>query len=247
MSIAGLTRAPIAGLRGGKYCDGAQLLQPLTRPFGVVPIDTHTLLVFAAASVALILTPGPNMLYIVGRSVGQGRRAGVVSTFGVGTGLLVHLAAAVVGISAVIASSAAAFRIVRYAGAVYLVYLGVRHLLGEGERAERTTTDDPGTRTTFVRGIVTMVLNPKMAVFFLAYFPQFVRPATGNATTQMLILGAVYLLLEVGIYLGIALVTGRAGEWLRAETRFWKAQRWVTGGTFLALGAATALGGPNRR
>jgi threonine/homoserine/homoserine lactone efflux protein len=155
---------------------------------------------FAAASLALLIVPGPSVLYIVTRSMDQGRAAGLVSVLGIHTGSIVHVAAAALGLSAILASSALAFGIVKYAGAAYLVWLGIRAIRGRGE--ERT--DGPRREHSLARiygqGVVVNVLNPKTALFFLAFLPQFVDVSKGSVPLQAVILGATFIVL--GVHLG---------------------------------------------
>lgn len=213
--------------------------------------EPATLLVFALAALALIAVPGPNLIYITARSISQGRRAGLVSVLGVETGTLVHVAAAAAGLSALLASSAVAFALVKYAGAAYLVYLGVRTLLAgdddEGEAAGMRGDPDVSLWRTYRQAVVVQLLNPKVALFFLAFLPQFVDPARGSAAFQVLVLGAVVAVLGVTVSSLYALAAGAAGRRLRARGGgFARGQRYVTGAVYLGLGAAAALTGHRR-
>jgi threonine/homoserine/homoserine lactone efflux protein len=205
--------------------------------------DASTFLLFAAASLAFLAIPGPSVFYIVTRSLAQGRRAGVASMLGVQAGGLVHVVAAAFGVSALIASSATAFTIVKYAGAAYLVVLGVRKLL-----ARDTDQPDPeprGPATTsrmFWQGVVVNVLNPKTALFFLAFLPQFVDPSAPVAP-QMLVLGTMLVGLGVlsdGTY---ALLAAGAGRKLRETARARRRLDRISGGVFVSLGLVAALAG----
>jgi threonine/homoserine/homoserine lactone efflux protein len=173
--------------------------------------DSHSLIVFGAASLALIAVPGPSVVYIVTRGIGQGRRAGMLSMLGIETGALVHVAAAALGLSAVLASSATAFTAVKYAGAAYLVYLGVR------KWRERSGDEVPeahpasGLRL-FLEGVVVNALNPKTALFFLAFLPQFVDPARGAVALQALVLGGVFVALAVLSDSVYAVAAGSLGD-----------------------------------
>jgi threonine/homoserine/homoserine lactone efflux protein len=198
--------------------------------------------VFVAAALLLLITPGPAVLYIVARSVDQGRVAGLVSAAGVHAGTLVHIAAAAAGLSVLLAVSAALFTVVKYLGAAYLIYLGVRRLF------DRTLPGGPGRaraipwRRAFLDGAIVNVLNPKTALFFLAFLPQFVDPARGPAGPQVLALGLVFVMLGLvtdGLY---AVAAGSARRWIRAASpRFMAGQRWATGGLYIGLGVAAAL------
>src|SRR5215218_6941133 len=174
--------------------------------------ELHTFLLFAGASILALVAPGPSVLYVVTRSVAQGRRAGGVSVLGVGLGNFSHAIAAAIGVSAIVASSAIAFSVVKYAGAAYLIYLGVRALLGRGD-PPLTAAGSPRTdRRLFWEGFVVDVLNPKVALFYLAFLPQFIDPGQGAVAPQMLVLGAVFTalgLLSDGTY---ALAAGTFGR-----------------------------------
>jgi threonine/homoserine/homoserine lactone efflux protein len=207
-----------------------------------VPEPT-TLLVFALAATALVVIPGPNHVYIVTRSLVEGRGAGLASAFGVETGTLVHIAAAAVGLSALIASSAVAFEMVKYAGAAYLIYLGVRAFRDKDEPDLSTDGPKQPRQRTFIDGVIVNVLNPKVALFFLAFLPQFVDPSRGSTATQILVLGI--LLASIGLVSDVvyACVAGGLGSWLRRRPTFLRRQRQVAGCTYLALGvAAVAIG-----
>jgi threonine/homoserine/homoserine lactone efflux protein len=209
--------------------------------------EPSTLAVFVLASVVLLITPGPAVLYIVARSMAQGRLAGLVSTLGIHAGTLVHVGAAALGLSAVLASSAAAFHTVKYLGAAYLIYLGVRKLLGRAEDASLGAADRRSLARLFRDGIVVNVLNPKTALFFLAFLPQFVNPARGAVAVQVLLLGLVFLALGVvsdGLW---AVLAGTAGNWVRRDGRILRAERYVSGGVFVGLGVTTALAGNGRK
>jgi threonine/homoserine/homoserine lactone efflux protein len=206
--------------------------------------ETHTLLVFASAALALLVVPGPAVLYIVTRSIDQGRTAGIVSVAGIHVGSLVHVAAAAFGLSAILASSALAFGVVRYAGAAYLIVLGIKTLRAKRESDDSREAGPPRSlRRIFWQGAVVNVLNPKTALFFLALLPQFVDVERGAVWLQMLVLGLAFILLGLCSDGAYALVAARAGRWLRSSVRFRRAQRYVTGGVFLSLGAAAAISG----
>ena len=191
--------------------------------------------------------PGPAVLYVVTQSIGGGRRAGLASTAGIHTGTLVHSAAATAGLSALLASSVLAFDVVKYAGAAYLVVVGVRRLLGrEGEPAAARREVARGLGRLYRRGIVVNVLNPKTALFFLAFLPQFVDPARGAAWLQILLLGLLFSLLGLASDGTYALVAGSLGDWLRTSVRYQRAQRLVSGCVFVGLGAFAALSAPPR-
>lgn len=204
--------------------------------------DTSTLLVFAAAALALLIVPGPAVIYIVTRGIHQGRRAALVSAWAVGLGSLVHAAAAALGLSALLMSSALVFSVVKYLGAAYLIYLGIRALLARGEdTAQRTAPAPRGLWQVFRQGLVISVLNPKTALFFIAFLPQFVDPSRGAASVQILILGLVLVALGICTDSAYALLSGSLGSWLRRSAAFERRQRFLSGGVYVALGATTAL------
>lgn len=205
------------------------------------------MLVFAAAGVLLMVIPGPSVLFIVTRSITDGRRAGLVCGLGVEVGTLVHVATAAIGLSALLASSATAFAVVKYAGAAYLIYLGLRAF----RRREHPTEIEAGVPQslgrTFRQGLLVQILNPKVALFFLAFLPQFVNPARGPAWAQILVLGALLALLGVISDSLYALAAAQAGGWLRRRPRLLARERYVSGAVYVGLGVGAALTGDNRR
>jgi threonine/homoserine/homoserine lactone efflux protein len=210
--------------------------------------DFHTLLLFAAAVVVFAIIPGPSVLYIVTRSVAQGRLAGVVSASAVATGNLVHVAAASLGLSALLASSAAAFTVVKYLGAAYLIYLGIKTIRGRDDHdaAAAARRPEPLSRL-FRNGVVVAVLNPKTALFFLAFLPQFVAPGGAPLGLQIAVLGLVLTAITWSSDTTYALVSGTAGNWLRGRDGFRRRQRHVTGGAYIALGMVAAVAHPSSK
>jgi threonine/homoserine/homoserine lactone efflux protein len=207
-------------------------------------LDPDALLIFAAACLLFAVFPGPAVVYIVTRSVAQGRTAGIVSALGIETGNLAHVVAATLGLSVVLASSALAFGVVRYLGAAYLVYLGVRELLRR-ERARPVAEVRPGQlRRVYLQGAVVALLNPKTALFFLAFLPQFVAPARGSTAVQIGLLGVLLVAVTTVSDLLYALLSGTAGAWVRGRHGFGRWRRFVSGGVYLSLGLSAALGGP---
>jgi threonine/homoserine/homoserine lactone efflux protein len=206
-----------------------------------------TLLVFALAASVLVAIPGPNHIYIVTRSIAQGRRIGLASAFGVETGTLVHISAATVGLSALVASSAVAFDTLRYAGAAYLAYLGIRALLRDDAIELDGLAAPPSARRAYLDGVLVNVLNPKVALFFLAFLPQFVDPARGAASTQILVLGLVVFAIATTSDVVYALAAGALGGWLRSRPAFVRVQRYVTGCVYLGLAAAATFVPSERR
>jgi threonine/homoserine/homoserine lactone efflux protein len=206
----------------------------------VIP-DAGTFAVFAFASLALAVVPGPAVLYIVAQSVHGGRRAGIVSAFGVVTGSMFHVLAAVVGLSAVLAASAEAFTVVKLVGAAYLVWLGIRAILSRDDRIAGRDAETTLSRT-YRRGVVVNILNPKTALFFLAFLPQFVDP-DGSTRGQLAVLGVTFALIALTTDLLWALVAGTAGAVLRRSRTFLRVQRYVSGTIFVGLGALAAAAG----
>lgn len=209
--------------------------------------EFSTLVLFASAAFALIVVPGPVVLYVVARSVEQGCIAGLVSVLGASVGALVHIVAAALGLSALLASSALAFSAVKYLGAAYLIYLGVRKLLSRPHAAEADDVVRQPLRKIFFEGVVVNVLNPKSAIFFLAFLPQFVAVPQGNIEAQILVLGAVFVaigLLSDGVY---ALLAGSFGSWLKKSRRFLSVQHYLSGAVYIALGLGAALSGEGQK
>ncbi len=208
-------------------------------------IDPSTLLLFALAALALIVIPGPAVLYIVAQSIGGGRSAGLVSALGVATGALVHVGFAILGLSAVLVASAEAFTVVKVVGAVYLIWLGISTLLNRGgDRVGGHATVQGNTRL-YRRGVVVNVLNPKTAIFFLAFLPQFIDPA-GPVRLQLATLGLVFVVLALASDAVWAIAAGAAAGMLRGSARFLRIQRRVSGTVYIGLGLATAFTGDER-
>jgi threonine/homoserine/homoserine lactone efflux protein len=208
-------------------------------------IPPDQLLVFALASLALLLIPGPAVLYIVTRSASQGRAAGVASVLGIQCGGMVHVLMATLGLSAILLSSALAFNLVKYAGAAYLVYLGLRTWFSK-EPLELGALARQPLRQIFLQGFVVNALNPKTALFFFAFLPQFVDPARGAAWIQFLLLGMVFISLATLSDGAYALLSSSLGSLLRykaREPRFAQGQRLITGGIYIGLGLTAALTG----
>lgn len=204
----------------------------------------ETFAAFALASLVLILLPGPNLIYIVTRGISQGRSAAFASAIGVELGTLVHIAAAALGVSVILARSATAFTTVKLLGATYLIYLGIKAFRGEDEiRLSEERVVAASSARLIRRGILINVLNPKVAIFFLAFFPQFIDPGRGPALVQTLTLGLVFFVLALALDLGYAVLAGHVGTWLRSRPRVLSYQRFVAGSVYVGLGAAAALSG----
>jgi threonine/homoserine/homoserine lactone efflux protein len=203
------------------------------------------LVAFCVAAFVLIVTPGPNFFYILTRGATQGRRAGVIGALGLGAGVLIHTTLATLGVAAIVRSSYLAFRLIKYGGSLYLVYLGIT-ALREGPQAsgERSAIAEPDGRV-FWQSIVASMTNPKTILFFLSFLPQFVTGPARAVPGQMLMLGGIYMFLTVTVYVAVAYVSGRMSGWLRESRTRAKRLRWVTATSFVGLGVWAAL--PDRR
>jgi threonine/homoserine/homoserine lactone efflux protein len=210
--------------------------------------DVPTFALFVAAALALLLVPGPAVIYVVARSVEGGRLIGLVSVLGVELGTLLHVVFAAAGLSAIVVSSAVAFSVVKWLGAAYLVWLGLRQILGRdgGDQEAPLSGSGENRLRVFSQSVLVQVLNPKVALFFLAFLPQFVDPSRSAAWTQVVVLGTTLATLGLftdGLY---ALLGGTAGEWIRkqrAGAGLRRARRYVKGGVYIALGAVAAISG----
>lgn len=209
-------------------------------------IDNTALAVFVAAALTLLLIPGPAVLYIVARSIDQGSLAGIVSVFGIGLGSLVHVTAAALGLSALLVSSALAFMIVKYLGAAYLVYLGVTTLVKKPVEIATEIPKKQSLAKIFRQGVIVNVLNPKTALFFFAFLPQFVNASKGSVTLQILFLGGLFTSMAICTDSIYALLAGRFGTWLKNSTRFQKVQHYFSGATYIFLGLSTAFSGSHK-
>lgn len=199
-------------------------------------------LLFGAASVLLVLTPGPNLLYLISRTLCQGRAAGIVSLGGTTTGFGVHIVAAAFGLSAVLATVPVLYDAIRWAGAAYLVWLAVDSLRAGGAGLFTPRALPPMSTVRLYRtGVMTSILNPKVALFYLALFPQFVEPARGSVLAQALILGAVQIVVAVVGDLLFVFAASRVAHWLRERPLWAVAQRWVLASVFMAIAAKLAL------
>ncbi len=205
-----------------------------------MPDLTH-LPLFLLASAVLLLTPGPAVLYIIARSVDHGRRAGLVSVCGIEVGNFMHVLAATLGLSALLLSSALAFTIVKYLGAAYLVYLGLRKLLTRQVVQAASSRQPQRLGQIFSQGVVVATLNPKTALFFVAFLPQFVDPSGGAITEQLLVLGWLFILLALISDSMYALVAATVGQWLKGSRSVVRAERYVVGSVYIGLGVTAAL------
>jgi threonine/homoserine/homoserine lactone efflux protein len=204
-------------------------------------LDLAHLPLFLLASAILLLTPGPAVLYIIARSVDQGRRAGLVSVCSIEVGNFMHVIAATLGLSALLLSSAVAFAIVKYLGAAYLIYLGLRKLFTHQAIQAPGNQQPQSLRRIFSQGVMVAALNPKTALFFVAFLPQFVDPSQGLIAGQMLVLGCMFVLLALISDSMYALVAGTAAQWFKGSSSAVRAERYVVGSVYIGLGVTAAL------
>lgn len=199
------------------------------------------LVLFLTASLALIITPGPDNILVLTRGVTQGRGATLVSAAGASLGLVVHSVLAAVGISALLAQSAVAFSVIKYVGAAYLIYLGIKVFLNREGFAVSSEATPVGLKSVFVQGVASNVLNPKVALFFLAFLPQFADPTVDRAAVQLLALGLTFALLTWMVFSAIGYFSGSLENWLESRPSYANVLRWLTGGVLVGLGLRLAF------
>lgn len=203
--------------------------------------STHSIVLFMVSALALNLSPGPSILYILSRSIGQGREAGLVSVLGLATATLVHAVAMALGLSTLFLYSPLAFAVVKYLGAAYLVYLGIGALLSRGALQPATSAAPLSLGAVYRQGVVTDLLNPKVALFFIAFLPQFVDPAAGSPITQILFFGLLFHVTGVPVNFMVALAGGRFATLLARRPGWARVQNWLTGTVLIGLGLRLAL------
>jgi len=205
-------------------------------------LDSTKLSLFLTAAVLLAVTPGPGMLYVLARSLAGGRREGVLSSLGTFVGGMIHVSAAAAGVSVILARSALAFATVKYAGAAYLCFLGIRMII-DARRDIGTVSVDalPARRNPFWQGIATEALNPKTALFFLSFIPQFVNRESGHIFAQFALLGTMSVTLNTSADLAVTMFAGPLGNRIRTSSRFRRTQRSATGAIMIGLGGYLAL------
>jgi threonine/homoserine/homoserine lactone efflux protein len=209
-------------------------------------IEASQLHLFMGAALVLLLVPGPAVLYITARSSSQGRMAGLVSVLAIETANFLQAAAAALGLSAILLSSALTFDVVKYLGAAYLIYLGIRKLLASDEESEGGEIRRESLSRIYWQGFAVNILNPKTALFFLAFLPQFVDPTRGNVIAQNLFLGAVFVGMAIITDSTYALLTSSIAGRLSGNSRFQKGGRYFAGLVYLGLGITTALTGARK-
>src|SRR6266481_505087 len=211
-------------------------------------VPSHSsLLLFVSAALVLLAIPGPAVFYVTSRSIGHGRSAGLVSALGIGMGTLFHVVAATLGLSALLMSSALAFGAVNYLGAAYLIYPGIQRILREESIVPSEQSVRIQLSRIFGQGIVVNVLNPKTALFFFAFLPQFVDASRGRVAGQIMFLGLLFAVMGVLSDSVWALFAGALAHALKRNTRWTRTQRYVSGGMLISLGVATAFAGSNKK
>ncbi|HZJ24927.1 MAG TPA: LysE family translocator [Anaerolineales bacterium] len=210
-------------------------------------VETSQLYLFLIASLALLLTPGPAVLYIVARSINQGRMAGIASVLGVETANFFHASAAALGLSAILLSSALAFDIVKYLGAAYLIYLGIRKILAREDQAKTEVGKQESLSRIYSQGFVVNLFNPKTALFFFAFLPQFVNTSNGNITLQIFLLGIIFVVMAIITDSAYAIISSLIANQLNANQNFARNQRYFTGLIYIGLGVVTAFTGSRNK
>ncbi|MEM8862649.1 MAG: LysE family translocator [Chloroflexota bacterium] len=208
--------------------------------------DQASLILFMTASITLLVIPGPAVLFVVARSIEHGRWAGIVSTLGISLGTIVHILFAAFGLSAILMQSALAFSLIKYLGAVYLVYLGIKTLMGETKAIEATIEEDLDYWRIFRQGIVVNVLNPKTALFFFAFLPQFVNTDTGSVAAQVIVLGLIFVGLATVSDSVYAVVAGAIRDLIAGNQTIARIQKVASGFIYIGLGAVAAFSGNNQ-
>ncbi len=203
-------------------------------------LDVNSLLLFMTATIILNITPGPDMLYVIARSVGQGRAAGIASSLGIAAGCFVHILAVTFGLASLMMAVPAAYEIIKYAGAAYLIYLGIRILITRQTKNAETPIEEASLRKIFLQGVITNVLNPKVALFFLAFLPQFVN-REANVAAQIIFLGVLFNTSGTLVNVIVALAASYTGVQFKTRIGNSSVFRWLTGGVFIGLGVRLAL------
>ncbi len=204
--------------------------------------DSARFFIFLSAAILLAVAPGPGMLYVLARALGGGRREGLLSALGTFFGGMVHVLAAAAGISIILAKSAMAFATVKYLGAGYLCFLGIRMILDARKNEDISLADPPRGRNPFWQGVMTEVLNPKTALFFLSFIPQFVSRGHGHVFLQFALLGTLSVTLNTSADIVVTLLAGPLGQRISGSARFRRRQRTLTGAVMIGLGTYLALG-----
>jgi len=209
--------------------------------------ELSSLYVFLLAALGLLLIPGPAVLYIVTRSVAHGRKAGLASVLGIELATLCHSMAAAFGLSAILLASSLAFSLVKYLGAGYLIYLGIKTIFSKSASPTKDDSSTPSLLQMFRKGFLVNLLNPKTALFFYAFLPQFVNPERGSSILQILLLGALFVVLATITDSTYALLSSGVGRMITQRAGFQRIQKYVTGGIYISLGVAAAVSGSGKK
>lgn len=203
-------------------------------PLTVLPL-------FLLAAWALNIVPGPDMLYVLARSANQGRRAGLASALGIAGGCVIQTALVALGLAGILAAVPLAYEVVKFVGAGYLIYLGIRALFSRQNALNTPQVEQTALWRIFAQGVLTNVLNPKVALFFLAFLPQFTSPAYGSVPLQIIILGMIFNVSGTLVNIVVALLAGSLGGWLKRNARVSRMLNWLTGCIFIGLGVRLAF------
>lgn len=205
-------------------------------------IDLTTLFFYTIGAAVIIISPGPDFIYVTTRGIAQGRKAGMLSAIGISVGLLIHTTLAALGLSAVLKTSEFAFQAIKYIGAVYLIYLGVKALSEKGSFLHQGGGEQAllKRRTVFQQGVITNVFNPKAFITFMAFIPQFLHPTEGNSSIQIFLLGGIIAFLAILWFGMVGYFAGTLGGWLSRQTLFQRIIRWITGSILMGLGIRLA-------
>jgi threonine/homoserine/homoserine lactone efflux protein len=202
--------------------------------------DINNIALFMLATITLNITPGPDMMYVITRSVSEGKKQGIVSALGISTGTIFHILAVSLGLSAFLLAVPTAYDIIKYAGAAYLVYIGIRVLFNKNKIEGDTAGDKKSIRSVFIQGVVTNVFNPKVALFFLAFLPQF-ADQSGNIPLQVITLGILFNISGTIVNVIVALTASRLGKILKNKLNNSSLFKWISASVFIGLGIRLAL------
>ena len=209
--------------------------------------ELSSFIIFLSAAFFVLVVPGPAVIYITTRSLDQGTKAGIVSTIGIAFGSLLHVAFAAFGLSAILVTSAYAFTVVKFVGATYLIYLGITKLLSKTKVSFEKEKAQKSHSKMFVEGLLVNLLNPKTALFFFSFLPQFADAANGSIALQIFILGMIFVLMGLVSDSLYAIVAGTFQKYISSHPKILNIQKYVTGSVYILLGTATALSGSNNK
>lgn len=204
-------------------------------------MELQSILAFLGAAIVLTIMPGPDNVFTLTQSIAKGRNAGIFTTLGLCTGLLVHIFAATFGLAAIIYQSSLAFAVIKYAGAAYLLFLAYKSFRAKDTSFELKSGDTLNYKSLYKKGVIMNVLNPKISLFFLAFLPQFVNQESGNVSTQMLVLGVVFLVQTLVLFILISIFAGKVGSFLRRNPSFSKKINYIQGSLFTLIGLKIAF------